>query len=169
MTTYIYIFFFFFFFFFKHQHWVFFCYSCGVFSFCFSHFCIHSMGKKSSLTGPEGRKYLLYMEKDTQKGTLLLNSVAPRQRCTMLSTKSMLVARFTTRKGPVVHGETTPREDRSMRQTVQCSPKSSSYFTPEGTAMGTSTVWRPRGTGRRPHLTPVMKDKRLQTRCRFFF
>ena len=40
-----------------------------------------------------------YMGKDAQKGTLLLNGVVPRQRCTILSSNSMLMARFMTGKG----------------------------------------------------------------------
>ena len=67
------------------------------------HLFIHAMGKISSLTEVQ-RVQIDYTEKDTQKGTLVLNCVAPRQRCTMLSSDSMLMARFATRKGLVVHG-----------------------------------------------------------------
>ena len=51
------------------------------------------------------------MEKDTPKGTLLPNRIAPRQRCTMLSSNSMLMARFTTGKGPIVHGRLLNERD----------------------------------------------------------
>ena len=48
------------------------------------------------------------MEKDTQKGTLLLKCVAPIQWRTMLLSSSMLMARFMTGKGLVGHGRIRP-------------------------------------------------------------
>ena len=62
------------------------------------------MGKKSF----EGHTYLLDMEKDTQKGTLLLNCVDSRQPCTLLSSNSMLMALCHDRKVLVVHERLRP-------------------------------------------------------------
>ena len=64
------------------------------------------------------------MENDTQKGILLLNWVAPRQQCTMLSSNSVLIARFMTGKGLFAtkdHAWGRP----STRQIVIRSPKTS--------------------------------------------
>ena len=48
------------------------------------------------------------MKKDTRKGTLLINCVAPIQWRTMLLSNSMLMARFMTGKGLVGHGRIRP-------------------------------------------------------------
>ena len=48
------------------------------------------------------------MEKDTQKGTLLLNCADRRQLCKMLSSNQMLMVRFKTGKGR--QWKTTPKE-----------------------------------------------------------
>ena len=53
--------------------------------------------------------------------TLLLNCVAPRQRCTMLSPNAILMTRFMTGKGLDANESLRP----GMRQTVTHSPKSS--------------------------------------------
>ena len=44
--------------------------------------------------GSKGTNRYFHTVNDTQKGTLLLNCVAPRQQCTILSSNSMLMAHF---------------------------------------------------------------------------
>ena len=62
----------------------------------------------------EGHKYLYYMF-DTQKGTVLLNCVAPRQLCTMMISLKLMV-HYRKRSGRL--RKTTPRKDRSVRRIV---------------------------------------------------
>ena len=111
------------------------------------------------------------MEKDTKKGAFL-NCVAPRQRCSVSSSNSMLMARFTTGKGLVVL-----RRLRPVGQIVMHSPWIScktlcAILRLNGTSITYSNVSRrlskefglkSHKLARKPHLTPVMKKKEDET------
>ena len=93
----------------------------------------------------------------------------------MLSSNSMLIARFITGKGLVVHRRLCPKEDRSMRKAVMHLPKCSwkkicAILHLKGTAISSSTVSRCLSKefvlktyrlARKTYLTPVMKKNLL--------
>ena len=85
------------------------------------------------------------MENYTQKGTLLLNCIAPRQQCTMLSSNLMLMACFMTQKGLVINGRQCPGKTEDNETDSFALIKESS------TGLNSHRLVQ------KPHLTPLMK------------
>ena len=68
-------------------------------------FSVISISMQWAKNSRRAQTVTLHGEGYTEKGTSLLNCVVLRQRCTMLSSHSMLMARSMTGKGLVIHGK----------------------------------------------------------------
>ena len=112
------------------------------------------------------------MEKDTQKDTLLLNLVALRQRCTMLSSDSMLMARCMVWSPTEDYVQGRPLSETENNAVVEeLMQEHSGYFMLKRyrnkfqhsfeTSQQRSWTEIPQAGTIKPHLTPGMEKKIL--------